>query len=250
MKTIVSLLLIVSIGFSPVRAFGVEWPTDEELKGAEKKTLDVGEEPLELDEITVIGIQFTFEQETALRLVRQALSTHRSHKRKDKDVWTCRFRAPVGARRKHLECARNGDLMAHSLNATYPIFEKDRPANQQFGTIMISQRPVNEKKFRAMLEDLPGSAELDKEFVSMALAGMRPPRNIPSDEELDDFAAAYQAVTELDKSGADDDKLMAAISEYGLSVNRYNRLVELIETYQSLENEVAFRLGTLKRPND
>ena len=84
----------------------------------------------------------------------------------------------------------------------------------------------------------------------MSLAGMEPPRDIPSDAELDQFAEAYKNVTALQGTGAGDDAMLAAIEAQGLTLREYNRVVELVETYQSIENEVAFRLGTLDRPQD
>ncbi|HSM69129.1 MAG TPA: hypothetical protein VK830_05390, partial [Xanthomonadales bacterium] len=128
-----------------------DWPSEEELKRAEQQNLELDGEPIELDKITVYGEQFSFEQEAGLRLIRQALNTHKSLRREDRYAWVCRFRAPVGTRMTYLECARNGDLMALSLDPTYPTFEKDMPKDQQFGKIWISQRPVNEKKFEKML---------------------------------------------------------------------------------------------------
>ena len=122
--------------------------------------------------------------------------------------------------------------------------------NPGYGTIYQSTRPVNKKQFRALLGSLPGSDDLDKEFVAMRLAGKEPPRDIPTDAELDAFAEAYSSVTELDKKYGTEPELVAAIEGAGLTIGRYNRLVDLVETYQSLENEVAFRLGTLERPSD
>jgi hypothetical protein len=39
MKAIVSLLLVTITGFFSARTYAAEWPTDEELEGAENKTL-------------------------------------------------------------------------------------------------------------------------------------------------------------------------------------------------------------------
>ncbi|NNE06704.1 MAG: hypothetical protein HKN15_13365 [Xanthomonadales bacterium] len=237
-------------------ALAEEWPTDEELANAEQQTLEVEgeadaeeaadeEDPYLLDTLIVTSEQFTFEQEVALRLVRRALDTPRSHKRKDKDAWVCRFRAPVGRHRKHIECARNGDLMAVSFNPVYPTYYKDRAPEDQFGKIWMSQRAVLEKPFREMLERMPGSADFDREFVALALAGQHPPRDIPTEEELDDFAATYAAVTRLHDQGASEDAQMKAISDGGFTLARYNRIVDLVEIYQSIENEVARRLARL-----
>jgi hypothetical protein len=93
-----------------------------------------------------------------------------------------------------------------------------------------------------------GSDELDREFVSMALAGQTPPRDISSEDELDRFALAYRAVGEM--AGADDDVLEGAIAAQGLALARYNRIVDLISTYQSIENEVAIRLNAMAGSGD
>lgn len=219
-----------------------DWPSEEELKRAEQLDLEVDGEPIELDKITVYGEQFTFEREAGLRLIRQALKTHRSYKRKDRYAWVCKFRRPAGTHMKHLECARNGDFMAVSVNPTYPTFEKDVPKDQRFGKIWRSQRPVNEKKFKEMLSQLAGPPDFDQEFVALALSGKRPPRNVPSEEELDRFSRAYEAVERLSDLGTPEDELIAVIEDQELTLGRYNEIVELVETYQSIENAVAERL--------
>ena len=216
----------------------IEPPTEEELTGAQ-------EAPLEFGEMVVTGHQFTFEQELAFRLVRYALKTPRSDKREDRDVWVCWHERGTGSRLRYLSCARNGDLWALRPDRHTLV-----PANPRagYGTIMVSTRPVNKRKFKNMLATMHGSDEFDREFVSMALAGQRPPRDIPSEDELDRFAQAYRAVADL--SNADDDTLEAAIQGAGLSLGRYNRIVDLLSAYQSIENEVAIRLNSMSGPDD
>lgn len=251
---VIALGFCASVALAEVGSTEEEWPTDEELAKAEPQTLEVEgeagdiaaedeEEPYLLDTLIVTAEQFTYEQEVALRLVRRALDTPRSRKRKDKDEWVCRFRAPVGRHRKHIECARNGDLMAVSFNPTYPTYDKNRSKEDQFGKIWVTQQAVLEKPFREMLARMPGSADFDREFISMALAGQQAPRDIPTGEELDDFAAAYAAVTRLQDEGASEEAQLAAIAEGGFTLERYNRIVDLVEIYQSIENDVAQRLG-------
>ena len=216
----------------------IEPPTEEELAGAQ-------EAPLEFGEVVVTGSQFTFEQEVAFRLVRYAMDTPRSDKREDRDKWVCWIDRDVGSRLRYLSCARNGDLWA-----LRPDRHTLLPANRRagYGTIMVSTRPVNKRKFKNMLATIHGSDEFDREFVSMALAGQRPPRDIPSEDELDRFAQAYRAVVDL--SNADDDTLEAAIQGAGLSLGGYNRIVDLLSAYQSIENEVAIRLNSMSGPGD
>lgn len=246
MKTLTSLLLLALTA----SVHAIEPPSEDEIEGATQETLDVGEEPLELEEIIVTGERFTLEQETALRMVRQALTERKSYKREDKDKWVCWYRKPGGTHFTYLECARNGDLQALRPDPMFGSLTTGGAGYAGYGTIYRSQRPVNKKKFESMLDTLPGSGDLDREFVAMTLAGSQPPRDIPSETELDDFAKAYGAVTQLDTAGAGEQELAAAIEDAGLTISRYNRIVDLVETYQSLENEVAFRLGTLDRPSD
>ena len=239
----------------------IEPPTEEELAGAE-------EVPLDLGNVDVIGHQFTFEQELAFRLVRQALQTPRSSKEENRDVWVCWIDQATGSHFNYLNCARNGDLWAlkpsrASLTQrnTFAPGNPGRgngfragnvfiPANPRagYGAIMRSTRPVMKAKLNKMLATMHGSDELDREFVSMALAGQTPPRDIPSEDELDRFALAYRAVGEM--AGANDDMLEGAIAAQGLALARYNRIVDLISTYQSIENEVAIRLNAMAESGD
>jgi hypothetical protein len=253
-KSLLTFLLLFS-GF----VLAAEAPSDEELDAAVAEELDVGEEePVELDKFTVTGERFTYEQETALRMVRQALKRNKSSKREDWDTWVCWYRKPVGTHRTHLECARNGDLVALrpdtaglTANAIRGgIRTSGERGGGNWGTIMRSNRPVNKKSFEAMLDELPGSDDFDQEFVAYSLAGQRPPRDIPTDAELDSFAEAYKQIGLLEASGADEDAMIEAIEAQDLTIGRYNRLVDMIDIYQSIENEVAFRLGTLERPDD
>ncbi len=189
-KLLTSFLLLVSFS-----AFGIEIPSQDELDSAETTELDVGEEPLVLEEVIVTGVQFTFKQEAALRMVRQALKQPKSLKREDWDTWVCWYRKPVGTHRTYLECARNGDLAALKPDAMMGnTFLGGRSVGSGYGTIMRSNRPVNKKTFEAMLNNLPGSDDFDQEFVGMALAGQEPPRDIPTDAELDSFSAAYKHI--------------------------------------------------------
>ena len=255
-------LLMLIILFSSPSLLAQDELSDEMLENAPTESLDVGEEELEtqedsleLDKFTVTAERFTFEQETALRMVRQALKQSKSYKREDWDTLVCWYRKPVGKHRTYLECARNGDLVAmrpnlldaSDIRSGRYLGGSGAPGGD-YGTLMRSNRPVNKKEFEAMLDDLPGSDDFDQEFVARSLAGQRPPRDIPSEAELDAFAEAYQAIGELEQTGGDEDAMIRAIESQDLTIGRYNRLVELVETYQSIENEVAYRLGTFERP--
>ena len=257
MRTLVLITFLAAGGI----ALAQDPPPDEILDNAEIEELDVGEadlndgeaaegeEPMALEEVIVTGERFTLEQETALRMVRQALQEKKTYKMEDKDKWVCWYRKPVGTRMTYLECARNGDLIALQPRGDNlgDMLRHNTSRLPGYGTIMRSQRPVNKKKFEAMLESLPGSDDVDKEFVALSLAGQTPPRDIPSDAALDDFTRAYRVVNNM----TDDNEaaMIQAIEMQGLSVDRYNRIVDLLQTYQSIENEVAMRLGTWQPPD-
>ena len=255
---------LISIAFLIVSSLTLaqEPPPDEILDNAETEQLDVGEEllspegeeplspegegPQIMEEVIVTGERFTIEQETALRMVRQALQEKKTYKMEDKDKWVCWYRKPVGTHFTYLECARNGDLIALQPDRMFGNLTSGNARLPGYGTIMRSNRPVNKKKFEAMLATLPGSNDLDKEFVAMALAGRETPRDIPSDAELDSFTEAYKIVNSM--SNDNEAALIQAIEMQGLTLDRYNRIVDLVETYQSIENEVAQRLGTWEPP--
>jgi len=109
---------------------------------------------------------------------------------------------------------------------------------------------MSERKMSYILNSLPGSSDLDNEFVTLALSGQNPPQDIPDEEEMDRFARAFYAVEILSESGANDDEMEAAIEAEGLSLKRYNRLIDLVEIFQSLENQAVERVNLLRKPAD
>lgn len=240
MRTLIILLfLLVSCSASAAEA-----PSAEDLANAEIVPFD-DEVPLELDAVSVVGMGFTLKQEAALRMVRQALARHKSTKREDKDVMVCWFARSVGSHRTHLLCARNGDLWALRPDPMFGSIISPPAWMPGYGRIMQSRQATNKHKLNKIFENLPGSADLDNEFVAMTLAGESPPRDIPSEKELDGFARAYHAVGVLYRAGAGDDDQIAAIEAEGLTLKSYNRLIELMEHFQTLKIQVAERLVAL-----
>ena len=202
--------------------------------------------PFELDPLSVTTERMPVRQEAGYRMMRQALERERSSRREDIDELICWFEQPIGTRMKYLYCARNGDIWAREPN---PYFDNQAGFRRQvpgYGKLMRSTHPMTERKMARILGSLPGSAELDSEFVSLALSGQSPPQDIPDAEELDRFAQAFYAVEILSEAGADDDELEAAIEAEGLSLERYNRLIDLLEIFQSLENQMVERVGLLR----
>lgn len=237
------LLLIFATAFADETSvedelvFANEAPSAEELEGAE-------EVPLELDPISVSGQGLSFQQEVALRVVRQAYKASRSDRREDIDKWVCWLEKPTGSSFNYLGCARNGDIWA-----LRPDFGGNfaKPFGMAgYGKIMRTIRPVNRWKLEQALGALSGSTDFDREFLARVMAGEQPPRDIPNDQELDQFAKAWLQVGNLNKARKSEALQVAAIDAEGLTLQRYNRIAELVETYQSVENQVDERVKKLR----
>jgi hypothetical protein len=200
---------------------------------------DAPESPLELDDLEVSGTSLSFRQEFTLRMLRSSLGKPRSRKQEDKDDWVCWIQKPTGSSLGYLNCARNGDLWARE-----PAFALLGPTAPMagYGTILRSSRPVNSAKLKQVLAQLEGPEGLDQEFVAMALQGRQPPRDIPSEQELEQFAEAYRAVTRLQARGRSESAQIRAIEDKGLSLEQYNHIAGLTETYRSIKEDIAARL--------
>lgn len=217
--------------------FTAEAPTAEELEGAE-------ETPLELDPVEVVGESLDFRQEVALRVVRQAYGSPRSERHEDRDKWVCWLEKPTGSSFNYLGCARNGDIWALRPDPQNRFGAPSRTAG--YGKIMRSTKPVNRAKLERALAALPGSNDFDEEFLTMVMLGEQPPRDIPDDQELDQFAKSWFEVGKLLKRGKSEAMQIAAIENQGLTLKRYNRIAELTEIYQSVENQVDERVKKLR----
>jgi hypothetical protein len=250
-KTLVSLSLVLSLlsvqvfavenqkdtSFDEDSPFSAEAPSAEELAGAE-------EIPFELDPVSVEGARIEFHNEVALRIIRQAYGSKRSNRREDRDNWVCWLESNTGSHFKRLNCARNGDLEAMAPDGLNPLGGGGKRGG--YGQLMRTDRPVNRYKFEQSLANLPGSAEFDREFVNMVMMGDRPPRDIPDDAEVEQFASAWLEVGKLNKRRKSESVQIAAIEDQGLTLKRYNRIADLIETYQSVENQVAEQVKALR----
>lgn len=224
--------------FEEVSGFTDEAPGAEELEGAE-------ELPLELDAISVEGAGLSYSQEVALRIVRQAYNAPRSQRHEDIDNWICWVEKSTGTHFNYLNCARNGDLwslaprnIGGKLVAGIPI--------AGYGKIFRSTHPANRFKLEKAMAALPGSSDFDREFLGMVMVGEQPDRDIPDEEEIDQFAHAWVQVGKLNKAGKSEERQIAAIEKEGLTLKRFNRIAELIETYQSVENQVDERINKLR----
>ena len=219
------LLLMLSC----LTAFAIEKPPEAELEGQAEV---VDEDVLELDRMSVTGERLTLQKESRLRFVRQALVEPRSSKKEDRDKMLCWLETPVGTRFRHVTCARNGDLEALRLGG------KDGQLGGMAGygrhRFWRSIQADNEATLRNILADLPQDDYFDKDFVAIATTGGQPPRDVPDEEELQKFAIAWMKVEGLMKQGEAEEQVVAAIKAEGLTLKRYNRLVDLTQEYQSI----------------
>ena len=231
-------LLFLMLGVSaPLSA--QDFPTAEEAAAA------AADEPLVLDDLEIVADGLSFEQEFTLRMLRESLDKPKSQKEEDRDEWVCWVDEATGSNFNYLNCARNGDIWAlqpSSMGGGAMAIGAPMP-QAGYGSIMRSSNPVNRAKLKQAMDNLNGNAEFDKEFIALSLSGERPPRDIPDEKELDQFAEAYEALGRLQRRGASEGRQIGAIEETGLTLARYNRIAELTEVYQSIENEVAERLG-------
>jgi len=241
--------LAVSLSLLAAGAPALEDPPEGGPGGGEIVSLE-SELPIELDPITVKGERMSVRQEAGRRLLRQAMKRSPSTRREDIDELICWLENPIGTRLKYLYCARNGDLWAREPDPYFGAASVVRRQVPGYGRLMRSANAISKAKLDSMLASLQGSDELDNEFVAMALAGQETPQDIPDPEELDRFAKAYYAVEKLNAEGAPEDEQEAAIAAEGLTLKRYNRLIELVQVYQSLENATAIRLNEIRHQAD
>jgi len=255
MKTLsLTALLSILIAFAAALA-QTTYASEDEQEPLESTQLaqhlgSEKESPFELDPVEVTNGSLTFEEELTLRIVRQAFNEVPSNKRKDKDKWLCWTEKPVGSRISRLGCARNGDVwaMRPDNSAVGELSTRKSPqAAVGYGQIMVASRPVSEGRLKKILASLPGNAAYDREFIDMALAGKKkPPRGVPAEEEMDQFAKAWLKVDRLHKKGKSEDIQIAAINDENLSLQRYNQIAELTETYASIKSDIAARVKRLR----
>jgi len=244
-----TFILSLSLSIAASSLAAVDSPRVPDIDHSETVPLE-SEIPLELDPLTVTAERMSIKRETGFRIVRQALERQRSSSRKDIDELICWFETPIGTRMKYLYCARNGDIWAREPDPFFTNAPGSRRQVPGYGKLMRSNHPMSERKMSYILNSLPGSSDLDNEFVTLALSGQNPPQDIPDEEEMDRFARAFYAVEILSESGANDDEMEAAIEAEGLSLKRYNRLIDLVEIFQSLENQAVERVNLLRKPAD
>ena len=223
------LLLLCSLN-----GFAIEKPPEAEIEG---RGTTSAEDVLELDRMTVSGERLSLKKETRLRIVRHALNEPRSSKKEDKDKMLCWLETPVGTHFQHVTCARNGDLDALRTGG------KDGQIGGAAGygrhRFWRSIQADNRATLRNILADLPENDYFDKDFAVIASSGDQPPRDVPEVEELQKFARAWIKVNDLTSQDKPEEEVVAAIEAEGMTLKRYNRVVELTGEYQSIRAKVT-----------
>jgi hypothetical protein len=228
-RTFALLLLFVSLA-----VFAIEKPPEAETEGAITAS---DEDVLELDRMTVTGERISIKRETRLRIVRHALNEPRSHKKEDRDKLLCWLETPVGTHFQHVTCARNGDLDA--LRFGGKAGQVGGAAGYGRHKFWRSIQADNEATLRSIMADLPENDYFDQEFAAIASSGGQPPRDVPEEEELERFAKAWIQVENLTSQDKPEAEVVAAIEAEGFTLKRYNRVVELTGTYQSIRAKVT-----------
>lgn len=208
----------------------VERPPEADLAG---DAIASDEDVLILDPMVVTGEKLSLKQETRLRIIRQGFNEPRSSLEKDRDKLLCWLEAPVGSHFRHVICARNGDLDALRLSRMGGV------AGYGQHRFWRSLRADNESTVRDIMNTLNETDYFDQEFITIASTGSQPPKDIPDLEELSQFAKAWIEVENLTQAGQPEELVVAAITTEGLTLKRYNRLVELTQSYQSIRAKVT-----------
>ena len=224
--------LPICLLFLSFTSFAIEKPAE-----AEGASTANDEDVLELDRISVQGQMLTLQKETRLRIVRQALNEPRSDKKEDRDKMLCWLETPVGTHFKHVTCARNGDLEA--LRNGGKDGQLGGAAGYGRNKFWRSIQADNEATLRSIMDDLPKNNYFDQEFSIIASNGGEPPRDVPEEQELHRFARAWMQVQELVTEGKPEAEVIAAIEAEELSLKRYNRIVALTSSYQSIKAKVT-----------
>ena len=226
------LLLLLLSSFS---VFAIEPPPEAAATEGESTVSD--EDVLELDRMAVTGERISLQKETRLRIVRQAIAEPRSSKPEDKDKMLCWLETPVGTHFQHVTCARNGDLDALRMGGKDGQIGGDAGYGRH--KFWRSLQADNRATIRSIMADLPDNGYFDRDFAVIASSGGQPPRDVPEDEELQRFARAYVQVESLTGQGKPEEEVVAAIEAEGITLKRYNRVVELFGEYQSIKAKVT-----------
>lgn len=202
------------------------------------------EETIELPDLQVMGTK----QELALRFVKAGLEADRSLRHEDSDKPYCWFDQDTGSHMTYLFCGLNRSLNASGRHWRDMWVTGVAAAGtlRDRRQVMRSNFPVNRAQLKKIMDRL-GPSALNEEILERGLRGEEPPDDVPSEREVDRFALALAEVRKI-REGHDGDpvkaesRMAAAIRDADLTVERYNRISDLVERYESLQEMVKERL--------
>ena len=229
LKVLSFLLLFLSLS-----SFAIERPPEADL---EVETAINEADTIELDRMSVQGERLTLKKETRLRIVRQGLNEKRSFKKEDRDKMLCWLETPVGTHFRHITCARNGDLEALRKGGKSGQIGGSAGYGRKY--FWRSIQADNEATIDSIMADLPKNSYFDKDFAIIASKGGEPPRDVPEEEELQRFVRAWMNVQKLNSAGKSEEQAVAAIEVENLTLKRYNRIVVLVGSYESINAKVT-----------
>ena len=93
---------------------------------------------------------------------------------------------------------------------------------------------MNRGRFENLLESFRGGEAFNDEFLALVMAGERPPRDVPSDDELARYAAWERADAERSRQSVSLDDPEAEWKPFGLSAWRAQRIRLHLATYESV----------------
>ena len=194
-----------------------------------------GTEPvLDLGMMEVQQERWTYDQEVVMRMIRHIYENPQSNRAEDRDEWRCWIEPEPGSRIGYLWCARNGDVLARS---PAEFFNQGLKA-AGYGTFLRSTETVNRSKFETLLDSFRGGDEFNKEFLTLVMQGERPPRDVPSDEELAAFAAARNEVSTV-TGRVSSGRLQSIARRHGLTRLRYVQIERHLATYETVRERYA-----------
>jgi hypothetical protein len=194
------------------------------------------EQPLDLGIIEISADRWTYEQEITLRMIREAYGQPRSALAEDRDKWVCWIQDQSLSKFAYLYCARNGDIQ--SRRPSQRLKGGKWIAEGGYGRFLVSTHPVIEHKFEKDLASFRGGDDFNSEFLALVMAGERPPRKIPNETEMEQFAAAWQELEAMEPGDSKDAQRSEIILNQGLTVNRYNQIQTIVDTYKSIRAQL------------
>lgn len=214
-------------------------------------------------------------QELALRMVKLAFERSPSNRAEDLDKVVCWVDKKKGSHMNHLFCGTNrarfrmGRAGQASFNELIRTFRPKAGGPKEpmvappstNNMIFMSDQPVTEGQMEAMSKRL-GPSSLNYEILKRAAKGHPMPDDLPNQTELDAFLEAFTSVREIrrdfdprinDAPPADrrrlqedaDQRMIAAIKDAGLTVERYNRISDLTGRYESLRGYLHQQLAAM-----